>query len=137
MIFHAALTAHRPQRVAGVIAELWGGHALPVPAIGDGAWIAITGDTHHAAIEIRPHAEGDSDAPCQLALATPLSSYQVCYIARCQDWAVCHSKRGDGFAVIELWIENRIMIEVLTPPMQRAYQTLVNAELWQGHRAAA
>ena len=134
MIFHATIAADEPQRVAAVIAELWDGGATPHPANGPDCWVARAAQ---GIIEVRPRTGTSDDTVASIALATPLSSYQVCHIARCQEWDVRHGKRGDGFAVIELWLENRLMIEVLTPPMQRAYRHMLDSDAWRAEPLAA
>ena len=39
--------------------------------------------------------------------------------------------RGGMFGVIEIWIEGRQMIEVLTPDMQAEYVSTMSAENWR------
>ncbi|MFC6672318.1 hypothetical protein [Marinobacterium aestuariivivens] len=41
-------------------------------------------------------------------------------VARAQGWKALELPRG-GFDVIEFWIENRVMIELLTPDMAKDY----------------
>jgi hypothetical protein len=42
--------------------------------------------------------------------------------------------RGGVFDVVELWIENGLMFEVLTPDMQDDYRAGVNMNMWR-HKA--
>jgi hypothetical protein len=42
-------------------------------------------------------------------------------IATREGWPAKYRKRGGLFGVVELWIEGRQMIEVLTPEMQSEY----------------
>ena len=40
--------------------------------------------------------------------------------------------RGGVFGVIELWVENRVMVEVLTDTMQREYLDAFTVPSWTG-----
>jgi hypothetical protein len=138
MLFHMSIAANDPRHVASVIAELWGGEAFPFPPVSDNGWIAIAGDERGTAMEIYPaditlrQADGDADAiglkgdalgytPTHAAVATNLDQEQVLAIAKREGWPAKYRKRGGMFGVIELWIEGRQMMEVLTPEMQAEY----------------
>jgi hypothetical protein len=41
------------------------------------------------------------------------------------------------FDVVELWLENGLMFEVLTPEMQDDYRTGVTIDMWRFTRRAA
>jgi hypothetical protein len=124
--------------VAGVIAELWRGKAAPFPPVSEGSWIAMAGDDRGTAIEVYPagtvlrETDGDADAhgasvatdgytATHAAIATPLDQAAVMAIAAREGWPAKYRKRGDIFGVVELWIEGRQMVEVLTPEMQAEY----------------
>jgi hypothetical protein len=77
-------------------------------------------------------SDGDADAWGDLsgsdrftathgAIATELDQDRVLAIARREGWPAKYRKRGGLFGVIELWIEGRQMMEVLTPGMQSEY----------------
>jgi hypothetical protein len=138
MLFHMSLCADDPEHVAKVIAELWQSEARPFPPIAQGSWIALAGDERGTAIEVYPQgtvlreSEGDADAhgeptgtdrfsATHAAIATSLDMEAVLAIASRQNWPAKYRKRGGLFGVIELWIESRQMIEVLTPDMQAEY----------------
>jgi hypothetical protein len=53
MIHHISISAADPRHVAGVIAELWRGTALPFPPA-PGSYIVIPGDSYGTAIEVYP-----------------------------------------------------------------------------------
>jgi hypothetical protein len=55
------------------------------------------------------------------AVASPLQQAEVFAIAAREGWQAKYRKRGGQFGVIELWLENATMIEVLTAEMQREY----------------
>jgi hypothetical protein len=139
MIFHLSIAAKEPQRVAGVIAELWRGRAMPFPPVAKGSWMAVAGDARNSLIEVYPFgaelapASGDADAhavdnpqPSPLtathaAVASPLTEQEIYALAEREGWTAKYRKRGGFFGVIEFWLENRVMLEVLTAEMQAEY----------------
>ena len=153
MLFHISIAAHDPRRVANVIAELWGGEAHVFPPVIDGSWVAMAGDDRGTIIEVYPidtvlrEGQGDSDAfgvrtgysghtATHAAIATNLDQDQVMAIANREGWSAKYCKRGGKFGVIELWIEGRQMMEVLTPEMQREYLDCVTIANWRRMLAA-
>lgn len=151
MIFHASIPARDPERVATVIAEIWGGEAFLFPPWPD-AWIAMAGDERGSAIEVYSHhqamvpGEGGAmarpqaiDAPQRyscfhLAVATRLAPEQILAIGSREGWRAVRCSRGGVFDVIELWIEDSLMIEVLSPDMQQDYRDGVNLDTWRWTR---
>lgn len=155
MIFHASIDADEPRRVADFLARLWNGQVLPFPAVIDGSWIVLAGDDHGSAIEVYPRgtelvpADGDADAygvkripalgtATHLAVATPLSAAEVMLLAVSERWIAKYRKRGGMFGVIEIWVENRLMVEALTDEMQAEYiGSLAAALTAEAHQQAA
>ncbi|RYY28998.1 MAG: hypothetical protein EOP62_01400 [Sphingomonadales bacterium] len=152
MLFHVSTDAQNPQRVASVIAELWGGVATPFPAVIEGSWIAMAGDARNSAIEVYPagtelvqgegeaggHGEIRSDArgsSMHFAMATSMGMDEVNAIAEREGWVAKLCCRGAAFHVIEFWIEGTRMIEVLTPEMQAEYLEAFTLPNWQGFLA--
>lgn len=148
MLFHLSIAAHDPRHVAEVIAEFWGGEAFPFPPVAQGSWIAIAGDDRGTAVEVYPgdvvlrESEGDADAhgeatgvvsltATHAAIATALDQETVLAIAAREGWPAKYRKRGGVFGVIEMWIEGRQMVEVLTPDMQREYLGSMSIEGWR------
>ena len=138
MLFHVSVAARDPRHVAEVIAELWGGEAFPFPPISDNGWVAVAGDDRGTTMEVYPHdivlreTPGDADGhgeraevcpytATHAAIATDMTREQVLALARREGWPAKYRKRGGQFGVIELWVEGRLMIEVLTPEMQAEY----------------
>ena len=153
MLFHMSIAAKDPRHVAGVLAEFWGGAALPFPPISADGWIVMAGDARGSALEVYPadtvlrEAEGDADAygeatghhdftPTHGALATPLDRDAVLAIAAREQWPAKYRKRGGMFGVIELWIEGRQMMELLTPDMQDEYRSTMTIDNWRAMLAA-
>ena len=56
-----------------------------------------------------------------LALASQLSPEQVLAIGEREGWRTRRCRRGGSFDVIEFWLEDHFMLEVLTPEMQAEY----------------
>jgi hypothetical protein len=153
MLFHMSIAAENPRHVAEVIAEFWGGEAFRFPPVSDDGWIAVAGDDRGTAMEVYPlrtvlrESEGDADAhgaqegrdrftATHAALATNLDRDRVLAIAQREGWPAKYRKRGDVFGVIELWIEGRQMVEVLTPEMQREYLASMSIANWRRMAAA-
>lgn len=153
MIFHFSMAAKNPENAAKVIAELWGGEATIFPPY-DGAWIALAGDDRNSLIEVYPlgtelaPADGMDDAQGKFnpapshftsthaAIATPLTELQVKDIANREGWLAKTLSRGGMFHVIEFWIENAVMLEVLTQDMQAEYLTGMTTRNWKSFLSA-
>ena len=148
MLFHMSIAAHDPRRVASVIAEIWGGEAHIFPPVMEGSWVALAGDDRGTILEVYPidtvliEGKDGADAigirtghvggtPTHGAIATSLDQDKVIAIAEREGWSAKYCKRGGKFGVIEMWIEGRQMIEVLTPEMQREYLDCVTIENWR------
>lgn len=148
MLFHVSIAADDPQRVATVLAEVMGGDALPFPPVSDDGWIVLTDDPHRSAIEVYPmgavlrQADGDADAwgdtagidrftATHAAIGTDLTQDAVLAIAAREGWPAKYRKRGGAFGVIEIWVEGRQMLEILTPEMQAEYVGAVSIENWR------
>nr|WP_047167761.1 hypothetical protein [Sphingomonas sp. Y57] len=153
MLFHMSIAAADPRHVATVLAELIGGEAMPFPPVSQDGWIALADDGHGTSIEVYPagtvliEAEGDADAygePTGLdrftathgALGTALEMDEVMAIARREGWPAKYRKRGDMFGVVELWIEGRQMMEILTPSMQAEYLAAMTPAHWNARLVA-
>ena len=111
---------------------------MPFPPVSDNGWAALAGDERGTMIEVYPQgtvlreSEGDVDAygdpsgtdrftASHGAIATPLDTEAVLALAKREGWPAKYRKRGGLFGVVELWIEGRQMMEVLTPEMQAEY----------------
>jgi hypothetical protein len=148
MILHASISAADPRHVAEVLAELWDGEALPFAPV-TGAWIAMAGDARGSGIEVYPRGRalipGADDAmfdttelehparygATHLAIQCHKSQDEIEALAQREGWRSVRCSRGGMFDVIEFWIENSTMIEVLTSEMQRDYQATSSIEAWR------
>jgi hypothetical protein len=137
MIHHLSITARNPEHVCGVVAEILGGTCFPFPVF-PGGYLAIGNDEHGTAIEVYPlgtelvpggrgdPVHGVSNAQPAIfsgthaAISVATTEEAIMAIARREEWRAVTCRRRD-FQVIEFWIENRILIEFLTPDMARDY----------------
>lgn len=146
MIFHISIAADDPKRTATMLAELWRGEAFPFPMVGKGSWVAHAGDDRRSTIEVYPrdmamyptdraaeerHEAVSRNGPFHAAVATPLSIDEVEEIGRRYGCHTSLCQRGPLFRVIEFWIDNCQMLEMLTPEMQEEYQRSVTIETWK------
>ena len=154
MIHQMSIAAREPRVVAGAVAELWGGEAFPFPPVAEGSWVAISGDSRGTTMEIYPFgaelqpAEGDADGVAVMtarptpftathaAIATEMDDAQVHALAARHGWLSQYRKRGGKFGVIEVWVENAVLLEVLTPAMQREYTGFMSPTAWREMLAA-
>jgi hypothetical protein len=139
MIHHISIAAHHPQHVAEVLAQLWRGKVIPFP-VRQGSYVAIAFDGNGTFIDVHPWEmeliPGTADRPqiqfhknptprqfnaFHAAISVPLSQEEIFAIADQEGWRVLHN-RGI-FEVIEFWVENHQMIELLTPLMVGQYLT--------------
>lgn len=150
MIFHISIAADDPKRTATMLAELWGGEAFPFPMVGKGSWVAHAGDDRRSTIEVygRDMALYPTDRAGEeryepvsrhgafhAAIATPLSIEQVEEIGRRYGCHTSLCNRGP-FRVIEFWVDNCLMLEMLTAEMQAEYLSSITPENWKRMLAA-
>ena len=137
MIHHLSIPAYDPRRVAGIFAELFGGVSIPFPPF-PGAFLAVAMDTHGTGVEVYPAdaalKPGGPMGPSVVRTGQPAQHGAVHFalsvdcgiddiqrIAAREGWD-CHvCDRGGDFGVVELWIENRFMVELLPPAFAAAY----------------
>jgi hypothetical protein len=143
MIFHFSISADDPKQTATMFAELWRGQVFYFPMVGKGSWIAHAGDDRRTTIEVYPRdlafypnesGEGHQrnepvsrHGPFHAAVGTPLSIEEVEEIGRRYGCHTILCNRG-AFRVIEFWVDNAQMVEMLTPEMQAEYQRSVTPD---------
>jgi hypothetical protein len=116
--------------------------------------VAVSGDDRGTTIEVYPFgaelqpADGDADSfavmsaeparyvATHAAIATPLDEAAVRALADRHGWLTKYRKRGGKFGVIEFWVENAFLLEVMTPQMQREYTDFMSPEAWRAMLAA-
>lgn len=143
-IAHVSIPADDCRAAAGVLAEIMDGQAVPFPPGGPDAWMAWAGDGS-VEIEVTPRgsymAAGPSEVvwcegPAQrssethVALCVDRPAADVLEIARNAGWTARVCDRAGFFHVVELWVENSYLIEVLDPAFTSEYRESMTLERW-------
>ena len=110
-----------------------------------GVGAAHAGDDRRSTIEVYPrdlalypaHGQGEArreevsrHGPFHAAVATPLSIEEIEEIGRRYGCHTSLCQRGP-FRVIEFWVDNTLMLEMLTPEMQAEYRGSITPEGWR------
>ncbi|GAB4372485.1 MAG: hypothetical protein Kow00121_14900 [Elainellaceae cyanobacterium] len=61
-------------------------------------------------------------------MAVPISEAEIYAIANREGWCAVRSGRQGLLELIEFWIENEIMLELMPPNLMEGYQSLVQPE---------
>ncbi|OUL22912.1 hypothetical protein BV378_23685 [Nostoc sp. RF31YmG] len=139
MIHHVSFAVKNPHHVAQVFAEILKAYAVPFPP-NPGSYIVIPFDEHGTAIELYPlgsqiePGEGNEESAVfvqtaissrftdiHAAISVSVSQEEIQTIGEREGWRTVRCNRDTLFDVIEFWVENRIMIELLTPEMATQY----------------
>jgi catechol 2,3-dioxygenase-like lactoylglutathione lyase family enzyme len=151
MIHHLSIAARDPQRVARVLAEFMGGKAVPFPP-NPGSFFALQLDEHGSGVEVYPAGTelrpgGDNGggfvrkeprqfAPTHFALSVTIDAVKVKAVAEREGWHCFDCNRGP-FHVIEVWVENEQMVEVLPPEYAAEYLAFTDPAKVAASMAAA
>jgi hypothetical protein len=146
MIHHISFAVNDPLHAAEVVAQLWQGRVIPFP-YHPGSYIAFSLDQYGTAIEFWPKGTllkpGSSLEPIQfdnsnfqsagytashVNMAVPISETQIYQIADRAGWRAIRCKRADFFELIEFWVENEILLELVPPSLMEQYLTTVQPE---------
>jgi hypothetical protein len=151
VIHHLSIAARDPKHAAGVLAELMGGTAVPFPP-NPGSFFALQLDDHGSGVEVYPagtelqpagatgggfvkkDARGYGPTHFALSVATDAAAVQA--IAQRAGWQCFDCNRGP-FHVIEVWVENETMVEILPPEYAQEYLTFTRPEKVRAAMAAA
>ncbi|TVQ07283.1 MAG: hypothetical protein EA368_14695 [Leptolyngbya sp. DLM2.Bin27] len=138
MIHHISISAQNPRHVATVLAELFRGSVMPFPPL-EGAYVVVAKDQVGTLIEVYPvgseimPGHGQDEASfCQnahpynftafhAAISVPVSQAEIEAIAQREGWRVLACDRDGLFNLVEFWVENRLMVELLPPVMAEGY----------------
>lgn len=146
MIAHFSIPARRPEAAAAVFAQIMDAVVLPFPPC-PGAWMVVCRDGSGTGLEVVPEAtailrgeeEGEAsvfgytsarvrhDGAIHIALTSKLSVDQIIALGEAEGWRAVHCDRGP-FDLVELWVDNRIMIEVLAPEGTARYLAAATPE---------
>jgi hypothetical protein len=151
MIHHVSIPARDPVRVAAVLAELMGGHDYPFTGPLPGARMAVSGDPHGTMIEVYPDtivmAPGEDEAPvvyshadkppCHVPfhalISVPLDRAAIEQIGTREGWRTRFFGRAPAgkpavFHLVEFWVENRILLEVVPAENAGVYERYMQIE---------
>ncbi|MEH2073171.1 hypothetical protein [Nostoc sp.] len=138
MIHHISISVQNPLHVAEVLAEVLNGQAFPFFP-NPGSYMVFPLDEHGTGIEVYPLKTrlmpGEGDKQCTFvedatpsgftathaAISVSSSQEKIELIGKREGWRVLRCNRDSFFDVIEFWLENKIMIELLTPEMSAQY----------------
>jgi hypothetical protein len=136
-IHHYSIPVQDTKHVAEVLCELFEGAITPFGPY-QNSYIVWFGDQYGSGIELYPAGTemipdaGDGQAnfrhnasasgftATHAAISIDRSREEILKFASDNGWRALELSRGT-FNVIEFWIENRVMIELLTPDMARDY----------------
>jgi hypothetical protein len=146
MIHHVSISAKNPSHVAAVLAEVMNGRSYPFPGGIADSFMAVEGDGHGTMVEVYPedvtltlgpsavsarHDTSVPDAvPFHFLLSVRNDRASVERIGAREGWTTRYLGRGapgqpPAFHVIEFWIENRLMVEVVTEEMAAEYTAMM------------
>jgi hypothetical protein len=146
MIHHISIDVRDPLRVASALAEILNGKVYKF--LISGSYIMMPFDNYGTHIVVLK--EGDVWAPgtdtesalilqttptnlvaVHAAIAVPTTQQQIEQIGQREGWRVLTRKQGDvvPFSVIEFWVENRILFELLPPEFVPQYLQTMQPEI--------
>lgn len=156
MLNHISIAVNEPERVAGILAELWGGMVLPFPPA-PGSFIVLANDGKGSGVEVTPAgtvlvpgeglppeddinaATGEFEArfvksefipqyvATHLNISTDHSIDEIKAIGKREGWRTLVANRDGGlFQLVELWIEDSFMLEVMTPEQTARYREITS-----------
>ena len=151
MIHHVSIPARDPVRVAAGLAELMGGRDYPFTGPLPGARMAVSGDPHGTMIEVYPDtivmAPGEDEAPVVYShaetpprhvsfhalISVPLDRAAIEQIGTREGWRTRFFGRAPAgkpavFHLVEFWVENRILLEVVPAENAGVYEHYMQIE---------
>ncbi len=137
MIHHISISAHNPQHVAQVLAQLCQGQSAPFP-YHEGCYLVLALDSHGTMIEVMPqgieltpnsndfvsgvqwvrnaeHSQQKNYNAFHAAISVPTPEATIYEIAAREGWHYALCNRLGYFSIIEVWVENQQLIEFLPP----------------------
>ena len=144
MIHHISFSALDPRTVAQALGEVFLAPALPAPPpFPDGSFVVPLMDEQGTFLEIVPHGtvlragEGGEPAgwtssvegtfnPNHAFISTRRSVEELVALGESRGWRTVLCDRG-AFRLVEMWIENRQMLELVTQTQLQAYLGVVRA----------
>ena len=143
-LLHLSINAEHPEDVAIFLANVMSGVAMPFPPFPD-CWIAFAEQDDGTAIEVYPTTHvleaGEEQISCEIkaqdasptfvhvALCATLNRSEILSLAAKKGWIARICNRGP-FECVEVWLENRLLVELLDAEMQLDYRNGMTAANW-------
>ena len=137
MLHHISIPVENPLHVAEVLAEILNGKVAPFPPNAD-SYLVVQGDAYGTMIEFYPvgtelipgyaanpvsfaqNAFASPFTAVHAAISVPASPEQIAEIGDREGWRTVCCNRGP-FQVIEFWLENKLMLELLPATFAAQY----------------
>ena len=144
MIHHLSVSAEDPRGAAEFFAEIMGGVAVDFPP-NPGSYMVFEADGHGTGIEIYPARsvmvangepgavwvrqpnDADRRSPTHFALSVEMAQADVLARAGAKGWDAFVCDRGGHFHVVEVWVENTWLVEILPPVFAAEYLGFADA----------
>jgi hypothetical protein len=138
MLHHISIAVYNPMHVAEVMAEILQGIVVLFPP-NPGSYMTLTGDQYGTLLEFYPietelvpnawqgqagfqiNQQFSHYTSVHAAISVPISLEEIERIGEREGWRVVSANRDGLFDVVEFWVENRLMLEVLTPAIVQKY----------------
>jgi hypothetical protein len=139
MIHHISIAAHQTQHVSEVLAEVLQGQSIPFPEH-PGSHLALALDAQgtmievypfgtalfpglatNGAVQFQPNSTISPYVANHAAISVPTNAEQIQAIADREGWRLAYCNRGSYFEVLEFWVENQLLIELLPPDFVTKY----------------
>jgi hypothetical protein len=150
MLHHVSIAVKNPAHVSRVLAEIFQGKAFPFPVFPN-SYIVLAGDEHGTALEITPMGtelipgieevvSQENPSPSgftatHIAISVPVSREEIEEIAAREGWMTLYCDRG-SFDLVELWVENHLLLELLTPEMSARYTEFLTVPNYEAFLSA-
>ncbi|MBD2204628.1 hypothetical protein H6G33_07440 [Calothrix sp. FACHB-1219] len=148
MIHHISIPAENPLKVAQVLSELWQGQVARFVA-NPGSYVVFKLDQLGTLIEVYPSGTelvpGNKEQQVSFAQNSDFSKYtaihaaisvsipadEIIAIAQREGWRALKCDRDGLFTVIEFWLENRLLLELLPPDFGSEYLSFMQPQTLQ------
>jgi len=148
MIAHVSMPADDCQHVARVLAKMLGGGALRFPPGGPSAWncwsrqndfqivvtprgkVMVEGPTEQIWVSREGRFE-DRACESHFAMGVERSAADIVAMAQAAGWHARICNRGGMFDLVEVWVENAYLVEVLDPQQLADYRRSMTTENWK------
>ncbi len=143
-LLHLSINAEAPEEVATFLAHVMAGVAMQFPPFPD-SWIAFSEQDDGTAIEVYPTTHvleaGEDQVFCAIkernrkstfvhvAICVTPTRKEIISLAEERGWLARICDRGP-FECVEVWLENRLLVELLDFEMQRNYREAMTAKNW-------